>query len=110
MPKFKCTKCIYTTFYTHVKYKVVEGNFVPDVELICPDCGSEVIADITEVPNFTEATVSVGRFDSMSKGEQKEVLKKRARANYNKYHKAGAQQKQHETIEAIKEQFKIPKK
>jgi len=103
MPLFKCRSCGKEQTVTQVKFVPSEGKLVPSPPIMCDLCQEAM----EMVPNdFTnEISVSQNRFNSMSKDEQKDVLRKRSRAHYNKVHKADASQKQHDIIEQVKQQF-----
>jgi transcription elongation factor Elf1 len=103
MPLFKCRSCGKEQTVTQVKFVPSEGKLVPSSPIMCELCQEAM----EMVPNdfTTEISVSQNRFNSMSKDEQKDVLKKRSRAHYNKVRKGEVEQKRHDTIEHIKQTF-----
>ena len=107
MPRFECTNedCSYSVTFSKIKYVTHCGRMVPDVNIICPDCGCGMEKVVTDTVSFEDIQVSQNRFASLSEKEQKEVLKKRSRDHFNKHDKAIVEQKRNDTIKSIKEQF-----
>lgn len=106
MPNFKCSNidCSYSVSHARIKYRNVEGKLVPDMDPYCPTCGDFLIQDLAEGP-IEELSIAVGRFNSLSKAEQKEALHKRSQDHFKKHHKKEVEQKRHDTINNIKNKF-----
>jgi uncharacterized Zn finger protein (UPF0148 family) len=111
MAEFICSNNEYCSFITHitkVQYRNFHGNLIP-VDLICPNCGSELIPssseNIKEEINVDELSINVNRFASLNEKDKKEVIKKRAKKHFEKFNKVEVERKRNETIQNIKQKF-----
>lgn len=83
----------------------LDGGVLVGRDLVCPKCSKGVIP-VPEELSISEISVSQGRFASMTEAEKKDTLKKRARKHFVKNDQAAVEQKRHDTIQQVKEQFK----
>lgn len=85
-----------------------EGHLAPYRPILCEACGSEMMLVIPAFSSEAAVGVGINKFKGMSSDMKKEVLKKRASADYNKFHKKGAQQRKSEMIKQIKDSIERP--
>lgn len=92
--------------YYRNSYILIDGNLVSN-NAPCPCCNKErkEYNEYDEVP-LSEKNFSILKFNSCSKEDQRDILKKRSHDHYNKEIKPLKEHRLHETIKAFKETSK----
>ena len=102
MPKFICSGCGYTLYNSNTKFKSVDGKFVPDIDTNCPMCHEGVLTLDESNVSVGDICVEVAKFDSLSDGDKKAMLKKRAKQDFDKNHKQAVESKRNDMLNDIK--------
>lgn len=104
MANLRCSQdsCLYTTSVAKARFKLIGEVLTTD--LVCPSCGSLLIAVPVDV-KVEDIHIAPARFKSLPSDEKKKILKKRAKRHFDKFDKQMVEFKRNEAISAIKDKF-----
>ena len=100
----ECSKYGEIVFIHKVKLQMVNGAFKPVLNILCPECNN-LLSLIDKVSENGDIHVSIGRFNSMDNAQKKETIKKRAKRNYDTFHKRERENRRREMVKQIKKDF-----